>query len=129
MKNLAFALLCSLTLLACSKEQPAQVPVEKVADTVTNVAPDFDTRMQQLARDYFALRPETATYFGVPDKKAGEGTSSRLGNYSPDGEAQRRSGLSEMLDGLAGIDETTLTDSQKISLRLIKTEAGNAEDP
>ena len=129
MKNLALVLLSSLTLLACTKEQPAQVVVEKVTDTVTNVAPDFDTRMQQLAQDYFALRPETATYFGVPDEKAGAGTSSRLGNYSPVGEAQRRSGLSEMLDELAGIDETTLTDSQKISLQLVKTEAGNAYAP
>ena len=129
MKNLAIALLSSFALLACTNEQATDVPVEKVTETVTSADLDFDSRMQQLAKDYFALRPETATYFGVPDETAGAGTSGRLGSYSPAGETQRRAGLKAMLDELAGIDETNLTDSQKISLQLIKTEAGNAYKP
>ncbi len=129
MKNLTIALLSSFALLACTNEQATDVPVEKVTETVTSVDPDFDSLMQQLAKDYFALRPETATYFGVPDETAGAGTSGRLGSYSPAGEIQRRAGLKAMLDKLASIDETNLTDSQKISLQLVKTEAGNAYKP
>ena len=128
-KNLPLALLGSFTLLACTNEQPAAVTVEKITENVTSVATDFDSRMQQLAKDYFALRPETATYFGVPDEKAGAGTSSRLGSYSPAGETERRAGLKAILDELASIDDSTLTDSQKISLQLVKTEAGNAYMP
>ena len=129
MKNLAIVLLSSFILLACTNEQSAVVPVEKVTQAKTSMAPDFDSRMQQLAKDYFVLRPETATYFGVSDEKAGAGTSSRLGNYSPAGETQRRAGLKAILDELDRIDETTLTDSQRISLQLVKTEAGNAYMP
>ena len=139
-KNLTLAILSSFVLLACTddqstveSQQPAVEATKAVAETTTSVptdaSPDFDTHMLQLSQDYFALRPETATYFGVPDEKAGAGASSRLGNYSVAGEAERRAGLKAMLDKLESIDETNLTESQKVSLQLVKTEATNAYAP
>jgi uncharacterized protein (DUF885 family) len=128
-KNLTLALLSTFALLACSKEQPTVEAVAVVTETTTSESPDFDSQMLQLSQDYFALRPETATYFGVPDEKAGAGASSLLGNYSPAGEAERRAGLKAILDKLDSIDDTNLTESQKISLQLIKTESGNAYVP
>ncbi len=129
MKHFAMALLSSVVLLACSEEKPAEKPVETNPQAAQAPAPDFDSRMQQISQDYFRLRPETATYFGVPDEKAGAGTMSRLGSYSPEGEMRRRAGLKAILDELAAIDKSTLTDSQKISLQLVETEAGIAYAP
>jgi uncharacterized protein (DUF885 family) len=128
-KPIGIALLSSMALLACTEDKSPVQPIEKPAVVVQSAAPDFDARMQQLSQEYFALRPEVASYFGVPDEKAGSGISSRLGNYSPAGETRRREGLKAILDGLAGIDKTLLTASQKISLELVETEAGNAYVP
>ena len=129
MKIPVIVLLSCAGLLACTEEKPAVQTLEEVTQAETGLVSDFDSRMQKLARDYFTLRPEIATYFGVPDEKAGAGTSSRLGDYSPAGEASRRADMRAMLDELESIDEATLTDSQRISLQLVKTEAGNAYTP
>ena len=128
-KHLGIALLSSMALLACTEDKSPVQPVEKQAEVMQSPAPDFATRMQQISQDYFALRPEVATYYGVPDAKAGDGISSRLGKYSPAGEIQRREGLKAILDELAGIDETALTAGQKISLELVETEVRNAYVP
>ena len=128
-KHLGIALLSSMALLACTEDKPPVQAVEKPAEVMQSPAPDFATRMQQISQDYFALRPEVATYYGVPDAKAGDGISSRLGKYSPAGEIQRREGLKAILDELVGIDEVALTAGQKISLELVETEVRNAYAP
>ena len=129
MKHFAIALLSSVALLACT-EKPATTETAGPATPVAKAtAADFDSRMQQISQDYFRLRPEVATYFGVPDEKAGAGTMSRLGSYSTDGEIHRRAGLKAILEELAAIDKTTLTDKQTISLQLVETEVGHAYAP
>ena len=129
MKYLAPALLMCALLFACSKQQPMESQTISADTAHSTGSTTFDQDMLKISQDYFALRPETATYYGIPDSKAGEGTSSRLGSYSPAGEAARRAGLKAILDELAAIDATTLNDSQKISLQLVATEAGNAYKP
>ena len=128
-KHITVALLCSLALLACSREEPAQQAVAGAPPTNDAPALDFDSRMQEIAQVYFRLRPETATYFGVPDEKAGMGISGRLAQYSSKGEIDRRAGLKAILDELAAIDKATLTDRQGISLALVETGVGNAWTP
>ncbi|RPH96339.1 MAG: DUF885 domain-containing protein [Lysobacterales bacterium] len=123
------AVFSSLALLACTEQAPTIDPAEAETVILQATAPDFAGQMQQLAQDYFALRPETATYYGVPDEKAGVGISSRLARYSADGEIERRAGLKAILDELAAIDKTQLTESQRISLELVATGAGNAYAP
>ena len=66
------AVFSSLALLACTEQAPTTDPAEAEMVILQEPAADFAGQMQQLAQDYFALRPETATYYGVPDEKAGE---------------------------------------------------------
>ncbi len=129
MKHLGIALLSSLALLACTEEQPASAPGVEVMETAEAPPLDFDGRMLKISQDYFALRPETATYYGVPDDLAGRAISSRLSNYSPVGEIERRDGLKAILDELASIDKSALTENQKVSLELVETEALGAYTP
>jgi uncharacterized protein (DUF885 family) len=137
MKHLGIALAGSLVLLACTEKdstiEPAADPAVETATTTVEADGagelDFDGRMEKLARDYFSLRPEVATYYGVPDDKAGQGVSSKLGRYSPQGEQERRAGLKSILDELQSIDKADLTSSQRISLELIKTGVNNAYTP
>ena len=98
------AVFSSLALLACTEQAPTTDPAEAEMVILQEPAADFAGQMQQLAQDYFALRPETATYYGVPDEKAGVGISSRLARYSVEGEIERRAGLKAILDELAAID-------------------------
>lgn len=120
----------ALCLQACSQE-PAQMAeqVETAAVPVETPTMDFAARMEEISRDYFLLRPETATYFGVPDEKAGAGTMGRLGQYSSVGEFKRRAGLKAILDRLAAIDRGSLNDGERISLELVETVARNAFAP
>jgi uncharacterized protein (DUF885 family) len=129
MKHFAIALLSSVALLACTEEQTATETAETITPVAQAPATDFDSQMRKISQDYFRLRPEAATYFGIPDEKAGAGTMSRLGNYSSGGEVRRRAGLKAILEELAAIDKSALTDSQKISLQLVETEAGSAYAP
>jgi len=117
-------------LPACQQEAPQPAAIPEPAGTPVIAAPvDFAARMQEISQHYFALRPEIATYYGVPDEKAGAGTMSRLGQYSSEGEIQRRAGLKAILDELAAIDSDSLTDSEKVSLELVRTEAASAYAP
>jgi uncharacterized protein (DUF885 family) len=129
LKSLGIALLSCFALLACSEEKPAVETVVAETETVEAPALDFDGQMQKITRDYFALRPETATYYGVPDELAGKAVSGKLSNYSPVGEVERREGLKAIVDELASMDKSALTDNQKISLELVETEALSAYMP
>ena len=133
MKSLGIALISSIALAACvEKESTVEPPVEaahQAVETASAPAQDFDGQMLQISQDYFALRPEMATYYGVPDEKAGKGISSRLGRYSPAGEIERRAGLKAILDKLAGMDESALTESEKVSLALVETGIASAYRP
>lgn len=127
--HFGLVLFSSLALLACTEKAPTIDPIPVETVILQEPAPDFAGKMQQIAQDYFALRPETATYYGIPDEQAGVGISSRLARYSSAGEIERRAGLKAILDELAAIDKTQLTESQRISLELVETAAGNAYAP
>lgn len=124
-KNTLLALLASTALLACSKE----APVSQTEAPATSAVADFTQQMQLISQDYFKLRPEIATYYGVPDEKAGAGAMSSLGEYSSEGEKNRRAGFKAVLEKLAALDRTDLSDTQRISLELIEIGAGNASAP
>jgi uncharacterized protein (DUF885 family) len=124
--------LFAVSLLACSGEDPGRTETSALPSAELSRAEqanDFDRQMEEVAQAYFLLRPEIATYLGVPDIKAGEGASSRFGSYSPVGEAQRRAGLKDMLERLAAIDRSDLMPGQRVSLELVETSATNAYAP
>lgn len=89
----------------------------------------FEDKMKELSRDYFALRPMLATYYGVADKDAGEGIMSRLGGFNPKDERARRAGVKAMIDKIASINVENLTERQKTSLRLVEIEIKSAYQP
>jgi len=127
MRYLGIVLLSAIALVACTEEKAA--PVVETVEVEPAPALDFDGYMLQISQDYFALRPEIATYYGVPDDLAGRAISSRLSNYSPEGELERRDGMKTILTRLDAIDTAGLTDSQQITLALIDTEARAAHMP
>jgi len=135
LRRFGITLFCGLFLAACSKEPVPSTtdtsvqPEESVTKTDEVETMDFSARMQVISEHYFALRPEIATYYGIPDELAGAGTSHLLSDFSVEGEKHRRAGLKAILEALESLDETVLTDSQRISLNLIKTVAENAFAP
>ena len=129
MKSIGMSLLLACALLACNDDRPHSEEVTREPDTLEAAARDFDAQMLDIARIYLALRPETASYYGIDDDVAGEGASARLSDYSVQGELDRRAGLKSIIDELNSIDATALTDSQRISLELVKYEAEAALAP
>lgn len=129
MRSIGISLLFVCALLACSDDRPQLEEATREPESSEAVARDFDARMLDIARIYLALRPETATYYGIDDDVAGEGASARLSDYSVQGELDRRAGLESIIDELNGVDAAALTDSQRISLELVKYEAEAALAP
>jgi uncharacterized protein (DUF885 family) len=134
-RKIGISMFCSLFLAACSDDQAPsgeearpqpQTPITQPEEAKTM---DFAARMQAISEHYFALRPEIATYYGVPDELAGGRISGRLGDFSVAGEERRRAGLKAILDELDALSETPLTDRQRTSLDLVATIAGNAYVP
>jgi uncharacterized protein (DUF885 family) len=122
----------ALSLQACGRVDPPAEPVTESAtlqESAEEATSDFDSRIADITRDYFALRPEIATYYGVPDDLAGIGISGRLTDYSVQGEADRRAGLQALIDKLYEIDRSTLTGRESTSLEMIATEARFALAP
>ncbi len=90
---------------------------------------DFDETMLQISQEYFKLRPLIATYFGVSDEEAGQGTMASSSYYDPATEKARRASVKQLLNQLADIDRSKLSDKQLISLRLVETEMSSAYKP
>jgi uncharacterized protein (DUF885 family) len=135
LRKFGILLFCGLFFAACSEKQsPSTTPVAiqseaSVAHTEEAEPMDFAGRMQIISEHYFALRPEIATYYGIPDELAGAGISGRLSDFSAEGETLRRAGVKAILGELEALRETPLTDSQRISLNLVQTVASNAFVP
>ena len=85
--------------------------------------------MLNISQEYFKLRPLIATYYGVTDAAAGEGTMSSSSYFDPVSEKERRSSVNKLIQKLKGIDRNQLTDKQLTSLRLVETEMTSAYKP
>ncbi|QSX30168.1 DUF885 domain-containing protein [Shewanella cyperi] len=132
MKKMINGLMLALLASGCGQQapgNPSQAESQTQSQTPAKLAEDKVSLKQQLSamtRSYFALRPELATYYGVPDSDAGEGIMSSLTDYSLDGEAKRRAGVRAMLAQLDAIDAAALTPSERVSLNAIRTEVRGA---
>ncbi len=117
MRNFAIAAVSSLLLLsACSD---ADQPVKN----------DFNSVLERVSQSYFAQRPEIATLYGITDGEAGEGVMSSLSYYDPASEQVRRDALKAMVETLAAVDASALSEGEKLGLRLIETEMRGAHLP
>lgn len=130
MKITLSGIVVCLCVLACSepsndtRADKHSAKDAKPMETATQT--DFKLQMQSVSQDFFALRPEVATYYGVSDEVAGAGTLSRLGDYSPAGERARRAGVAAIVGKLEAMGKLALTNAETISLNAIKSEIEGA---
>jgi len=128
MKKIIPAIIISLLATACSDPSTANNNSKTASDQTGNSATKLSLKQQveSITRDYFLLRPEIATYYGVSDASINAKVMSKLTDYSPSGETHRRKGLKAILSQLNNIDTSSLSDSEKISLSAIKSEVKGA---
>ncbi|MBB1318510.1 DUF885 domain-containing protein [Shewanella sp. SR43-4] len=128
MKKIIPAIIISLLATACSDHSTANNNSKTASDQTGNSATKLSLKQQveSITRDYFLLRPEIATYYGVSDASINAKVMSKLTDYSPSGETHRRKGLKAILSQLNSIDASSLSDSEKISLSAIKSEVKGA---
>jgi uncharacterized protein (DUF885 family) len=132
MKKIINGLMIGLLVTACtdSTKQDSTIPTTKTKSVETKVSTPVATSLKQqlatMTQDYFALRPEIATYYGVTDANAGAGVMSSLTDYSPSGELHRRAAIAAMLAKLNAIDVDKLSASDRVSLGAIKSEVAGA---
>ena len=93
MKKLLNGLIISLLVTACS--DPATPENNSNSATASETATKLSLKQQveSITKDYFVLRPEIATYYGVSDASINAKVMSKLTDYSPSGETHRRKGL------------------------------------
>jgi len=128
MKKIIPAIIISLLATACSDPSKDNNNSKTASDQTGKSATKLSLKQQveSITRDYFLLRPEIATYYGVSDASINAKVMSKLTDYSPSGETHRRKGLKAILSQLNSIDTSSLSDSEKISLSAIKSEVKGA---
>jgi uncharacterized protein (DUF885 family) len=128
MKKLLNVLIISLLVSACSDPATPENNSNSITATAGKSATKLSLKQQveSITKDYFVLRPEIATYYGVSDASINAKVMSKLTDYSPSGETHRRKGLKAILSQLNDIDATSLTPSETISLNAIKSEVKGA---
>ncbi|MCE9688119.1 DUF885 domain-containing protein [Shewanella sp. AS16] len=129
MKKIINGLILGLLVSGCSdpvKQDATPTAAETATPAPAPAAASLKQQLVGMTKDYFALRPELATYYGVTDANAGAGVMSSLTDYSPAGEAHRRAGLAAMLAKLDAMDSARLSPSDRVSLNAIRSEVRGA---
>jgi uncharacterized protein (DUF885 family) len=114
----------TVALAACGKPgadksaaEPSPAAVAAAAGAAEEEAgAAFDALVTGVTRDYFALFPEQATYYGAPGELAGEAADTRLNDRSPAGEEARRAMLERSLERLRAVEPSAL-DARRAQLR------------
>ena len=124
-----------LFVSACSKEPPAETrpaPAARVAEPAPpsqEAEADFSEIVASVTRRYFAMNPEMATYYGVPESLAGPGRDSQLGGLSPAAEAERRAIAAAIVAQLEAVDSAALNPREAIVHAVFLTQFRNASGP
>jgi len=128
MKKIIHTMIIALLITACSDANTPDQNINSAAATADSAVAKLSLKQQleTITRDYFILRPEIATYYGVSDASINAKVMSKLTDYSPRGETHRRKGLEAMLSQLKDIDAATLVASEQMSLRAIISEVKGA---
>ncbi|WP_351075410.1 DUF885 domain-containing protein [Shewanella sp. CAL98-MNA-CIBAN-0140] len=128
MKKFFHVLIISLLATACSDSTTADNNSNAASSQTDSSATKLSLKQQvkSITKDYFLLRPEIATYYGVSDASIDANVMSKLTDYSPRGETHRRQGLKAILGQLNDIDAASLSSSDKISLNAIISEVKGA---
>ncbi|WP_293628867.1 DUF885 domain-containing protein [Shewanella sp. CG12_big_fil_rev_8_21_14_0_65_47_15] len=128
MKRIINSLIIGLLVTGCSdpNDTPATQTTAQTSAQNATQAVSLKQQLSAITQRYFALRPEIATYYGVPDAQAGKGVMSKLTDYSPSAEQHRREALKTILSELNAIDSSTLSASERVSLNSITSEVKGA---
>ncbi len=94
-----------------------------------DVADNFEDVVASVTRRYFAMNPEMATYYGVPESLAGPGRDSQLGGLSPAAEAERRAIAAAIVAQLEAVDSAALNPREAIVHAVLLTQFRNASGP
>src|SRR3954470_13371319 len=77
-----------------------------------NPIKSFDTLIDNLLHDYWRLHPVQATQSGIHDH------DTRLGDWSAEGQAERRAWRGDQATALRAMDDTELTTDQRLDKRV-----------
>ncbi len=117
-----------IALAACGKKAVEEKPVAPAAVEASanataaaaqmqeDAAVEFDAAVVELTKTYFALVPETATYYGAPADLAGPDAASKLNARSQAADENRRATMEAELAKIRAIDEGPL-DEQRRTIR------------
>ncbi|MGI2171004.1 DUF885 domain-containing protein [Shewanella sp. MF05960] len=127
MNKIINALVIALLVSGCTDSAtPTDSTTGEASQTSAATSQSLKQQMASITKDFFVMRPEIATYYGVSDASINATIMSKLTDYSPSGETHRRNGLKAMLKQLEAIDVKTLTESEKVSLAAIESEIKGA---
>ena len=130
---LAIAFLATAFSTAATGDQATISPpgTDPAADAPAagSTAIDFDDVVADVSGRYFAMNPEMATYYGVPESVAGPGRDSQLGGLSPAAEAERRAIAAAIVAQLEAVDSTALNPREAIVHAVLLTQFRNASGP
>ena len=130
---LAIAFLATAFSTAATGDQATISPpgTDSAADVPAagSTAIDFDDVVADVSGRYFAMNPEMATYYGVPESVAGPGRDSQLGGLSPAAEAERRAIAAAIVAQLEAVDSTALNPREAIVHAVLLTQFRNASGP
>ncbi len=135
--QLTASILIGLFATGCSKapaDGPARSPGASAvsgaeAAASEDVADNFEDVVASVTRRYFAMNPEMATYYGVPESVAGPGRESQLSGFSPAAEAERREIAAAIVAQLEAVDSAALDPREAIAHAVLLTQFRNASGP
>ena len=135
--QLTALILTGLLATGCSeapRDDPATSPAAPAVSTAeaapsAEVAANFEDVVASVTRRYFAMNPEIATYYGVPESLAGPGRDAELSGLSPAAEAERRAIAADIVAQLEAVDSAALDTREAIIHSVLLTQFRNASGP
>jgi uncharacterized protein (DUF885 family) len=135
--QLTASILIGLFATGCSEAPPDDPATSSDTSAVfaaeaavsEDVADNFEDVVASVTRRYFAMNPEMATYYGVPESLAGPGRDSQLGGLSPAAEAERRAIAAAIVAQLEAVDSAALDPREAIVHAVLLTQFRNASGP
>ncbi|MEO8352754.1 MAG: DUF885 family protein [Chthoniobacteraceae bacterium] len=101
--------------VAAKKPEPA-----RAAETAK-----FQEALASMTREYLKSQPETATTLAIPPEEAGGKYSDRLADRSEAEAVRTTTAMKAWLTAFENVDATLLSDSDRISLEVVKTAVAN----
>ncbi|MFZ5608450.1 MAG: DUF885 domain-containing protein [Pseudomonadota bacterium] len=123
-RRLSAAVGLALFLAACN--EPAEQAAQSVDEQHAAARQALDALIARQTTALLATLPETASYVGVPEALAGGPYNSRLNDYRPAAEAERRALMRRFIAELDGDVAQPLDEEARLSRDIVRTLYANA---